>query len=45
MRLFLYGTLLDAGTLASHSGQPGPPLRSVQATLHGWRRAKVRRIA
>lgn len=42
MRLFLYGTLLDAGTLAWRSGQPGPPLRSVQATLHGWRRVAVR---
>ncbi len=42
MRLLVYGTLLDAGTLASHSGQFGSPLRSVQATLHGWRRVAVR---
>jgi hypothetical protein len=42
VRLFLYGTLLDAGTLALLSGQPGLALRSVQATLHGWRRGAVR---
>ena len=41
MRLFLYGTLLDAATLARHSGDPNLPARRVPATLHGWRRVAL----
>jgi hypothetical protein len=36
MRLFLYGTLLDAGTLAFRGGQPALASRSMPATLPGW---------
>jgi gamma-glutamylcyclotransferase (GGCT)/AIG2-like uncharacterized protein YtfP len=42
MRLFLYGTLLDPGTLAARGGHPEPPARLIQATLHGWRRVAMR---
>ena len=42
MRLFLYGTLLDAGTLAARGGDARLPPRLVPATLHGWRRVVVR---
>ena len=42
MRLFLYGTLLEAGTLASRAGQAGLASRMLQATLPGWRRVAVR---
>jgi gamma-glutamylcyclotransferase (GGCT)/AIG2-like uncharacterized protein YtfP len=42
MRLFLYGTLLDAGTLAMRGGHPDPASRMVQATLPGWQRVAVR---
>ena len=42
MRLFLYGTLLDAETLAAHGGDAGLPSRLAPATLHGWRRVVVR---
>jgi gamma-glutamylcyclotransferase (GGCT)/AIG2-like uncharacterized protein YtfP len=38
MRLFLYGTLLDAETLASRGGDAGLPSRLVPATLTGWQR-------
>jgi hypothetical protein len=41
MRLFLYGTLLDAGTLAARGGQPDLPSRLVPATLSGWRRVAM----
>jgi gamma-glutamylcyclotransferase (GGCT)/AIG2-like uncharacterized protein YtfP len=42
MRLFLYGTLLDPAELASRGGQAELAVRSLQATLHGWRRVSVR---
>ncbi len=42
MRLFVYGTLLDAGRLASRGGQPHLSSRLVQATLPGWRRVAIR---
>jgi hypothetical protein len=42
MRMFLYGTLLDAGTLAARGGQPGLSLRLVPATLAGWQRVAAR---
>jgi gamma-glutamylcyclotransferase (GGCT)/AIG2-like uncharacterized protein YtfP len=41
MRLFLYGTLLDAGTLAFRGGQPALASRSMPATLPGWRRVTM----
>jgi hypothetical protein len=41
MRVFLYGTLLDATTLAQRSGDPNLPARCVPATLHGWRRVAL----
>ena len=41
MRLFLYGTLLDAATLARHGGDPSLPARCVAATLRGWRRVAL----
>ena len=42
IRLFLYGTLLDAENLASRGGQAGLNLRLAPATLQGWRRVAVR---
>jgi hypothetical protein len=41
MRLFLYGTLLDASALAQRSGDPALPARLKPATLHGWRRVAL----
>lgn len=41
MRLFLYGTLLDADTLSQRSGDPNLPARCVPATLRGWRRVAL----
>ena len=41
MRLFLYGTLLDARTLALRGGQPLPTSRAIPATLPGWRRVAM----
>jgi hypothetical protein len=41
MRLFLYGTLLDATELARRSGDPSLPARRTPATLHGWRRVAL----
>jgi Gamma-glutamyl cyclotransferase, AIG2-like len=41
MRLFLYGTLLDATTLARRSGDPSLPARLTPATLRGWRRVAL----
>lgn len=41
MRLFLYGTLLDATTLARRSGDPTLPAHCVAATLRGWRRVAL----
>lgn len=40
--LFLYGTLLDARTLARHSGERGLPRRLRPARLVGWRRVMLR---
>jgi hypothetical protein len=37
MRLFLYGTLLDADTLTARGGDAGLPALLAPATLHGWR--------
>src|SRR5439155_21245731 len=42
MRLFLYGTLLDANTLAAHGGNPNLPTRLVPAILPGWQRVAWR---
>jgi gamma-glutamylcyclotransferase (GGCT)/AIG2-like uncharacterized protein YtfP len=42
MRLFLYGTLLDARTLASRGGQAGAASRFVPASLPGWQRVALR---
>jgi Gamma-glutamyl cyclotransferase, AIG2-like len=42
MQPCLYGTLVDAGTLATCGGQAGLPARLVPAALHGWRRVAVR---
>ena len=42
MRLFVYGTLLDAGTLVTRGGHAGLPARMVPATLPGWRRVALR---
>jgi gamma-glutamylcyclotransferase (GGCT)/AIG2-like uncharacterized protein YtfP len=44
MRLFLYGTLLDAEMLARRSGDAGLPHRCTAATLHGWRRVAQPRV-
>jgi gamma-glutamylcyclotransferase (GGCT)/AIG2-like uncharacterized protein YtfP len=41
MRLFLYGTLLDATTLARRSGDPSLPARRTPATLRGWQRVTL----
>jgi len=41
MRLFLYGTLLQAATLASRSSDPNLPRRCVAASLPGWRRVAL----
>jgi gamma-glutamylcyclotransferase (GGCT)/AIG2-like uncharacterized protein YtfP len=41
MRLFLYGTLLQAATLAARSGFPTLPRRCEPATLRGWRRVAL----
>ena len=38
MRLFLYGTLLDAGRLARLAGDPRLPARLRPAALRGFRR-------
>jgi len=38
MRLFLYGTLLDAGRLARLAGDPRLPARLRPAVLRGFRR-------
>jgi gamma-glutamylcyclotransferase (GGCT)/AIG2-like uncharacterized protein YtfP len=38
MRLFLYGTLLDADRLARLGGDPGLPARLRPAALRGFRR-------
>jgi gamma-glutamylcyclotransferase (GGCT)/AIG2-like uncharacterized protein YtfP len=40
-RLFLYGTLLDAGTLARRGGVPGPRVRATPVELPGWRRVSL----
>lgn len=42
MLLFLYGTLLDAATLARHSGDPGLPRRLRPARLEGFARTGLR---
>jgi len=42
MRLFLYGTLLDADTLAKRGGEANLPKRRTAATLDGWRRVAKR---
>jgi gamma-glutamylcyclotransferase (GGCT)/AIG2-like uncharacterized protein YtfP len=42
MRLFLYGTLLDADMLTSKGGSAGLAARLVPATLRGWRRVAMR---
>jgi gamma-glutamylcyclotransferase (GGCT)/AIG2-like uncharacterized protein YtfP len=42
MRLFLYGTLLDADTLATRGGHACLPARLVPAALRGRRRVAVR---
>ena len=42
MRLFVYGTLLDARTLATRGGEPLLETRVVRATLAGWRRVALR---
>jgi hypothetical protein len=42
MRLFLYGTLFDAETLATRGGHASLPARLVPATLYGWRRVAMR---
>jgi hypothetical protein len=42
VRLFLYGTLLDAGTLAARGGRADLASRMAQATLVGWRRVALR---
>ena len=41
-RLFLYGTLLDRGTLSARAGDPRLAARSTPATLTGWRRVALR---
>ena len=43
MRLFLYGTLLDAETLAARGGHTGLAAHLVRATLRGWQRVLLRR--
>ncbi|HME24569.1 MAG TPA: gamma-glutamylcyclotransferase family protein [Acetobacteraceae bacterium] len=40
-RVFLYGTLLDAATLAGSSGDATLPARCVPATLLGWQRVAL----
>jgi hypothetical protein len=40
MRLFLYGTLLDPGTLAMRGGQADLASRTGYATLPGWQRVR-----
>jgi gamma-glutamylcyclotransferase (GGCT)/AIG2-like uncharacterized protein YtfP len=42
MRLFLYGTLLDARTLALRGGHVGVATRLVPASLPGWQRVALR---
>jgi gamma-glutamylcyclotransferase (GGCT)/AIG2-like uncharacterized protein YtfP len=42
MRLFVYGTLLHAGTLASRGGHINLPARMLPAGLPGWRRVALR---
>jgi gamma-glutamylcyclotransferase (GGCT)/AIG2-like uncharacterized protein YtfP len=42
MRLFLYGTLLDAGMLSRRGGRAVAASRMIQATLHGWQRVARR---
>ena len=42
MLLFLYGTLLDAATLARHSGDPRLPRRLRPARLDGFARTGLR---
>lgn len=41
MRLFLYGTLLSASTLANRSGSPVLPSRCLAAALQGWHRGAL----
>ena len=43
MRLFLYGTLLDADMLSSRGGHADLGAQLVPATLHGWQRVALRR--
>jgi gamma-glutamylcyclotransferase (GGCT)/AIG2-like uncharacterized protein YtfP len=45
MRLFLYGTLLSAQTLALRGGDPALPSRCIAATLRGWRRVALNAVA
>ena len=45
MRLFLYGTLLDAGTRARRGGTPRAYRRGKPARLHGWQRVTLRGTA
>jgi hypothetical protein len=40
--LFLYGTLLDAATLAKRGGSAALAARPVPATLTGWQRVALR---
>ena len=42
MRLFVYGTLLHADTLAMRGGDNLLPAQMVPATLPGWRRVALR---
>jgi len=42
MLLFLYGTLFDTKTLASHGGHVGLATRLVPVSLPGWRRVALR---
>jgi gamma-glutamylcyclotransferase (GGCT)/AIG2-like uncharacterized protein YtfP len=41
MRLFLYGTLLHAASLATRGGDPKLPQRCAPADLPGWRRVTL----
>jgi gamma-glutamylcyclotransferase (GGCT)/AIG2-like uncharacterized protein YtfP len=41
VRLFLYGTLLDADVLAARGGEARLASRLAPATLHGWRRVAL----
>jgi hypothetical protein len=42
VRLFLYGTLLDARTLSMRGGQADLASRIAHATLRGWQRVAAR---